>query len=281
MIEREDAVNWSTLKEFRKSARHYRHRLEVPRKDTDSLLLGRVFHCLVYEPDEYENRYVRELKFHRGMKDGTAIGKGYDGGRESAEFFDASVAASGLEVVPADLFDRASAMAKAVREDPIAGPMVTGGYIEQTFNWTDQATGIECRGRIDHVNGRLTDLKSAENASPRIFAAAAARYGYHGQMGFYDDGLRANGIACDLPPAFIVVESSAPFDVIVYELTPDALASGKMLYRLCLNDLSECRETGIWPGMADGRIQQFDLPEWARTTMQSQPLTLGGEALII
>ena len=36
------AVNWSSLKELRKSALHYKHALEDSKKETPALLLGTV-----------------------------------------------------------------------------------------------------------------------------------------------------------------------------------------------------------------------------------------------
>jgi len=39
-----EAVNWSSLKEMRRSPRHYQHRLTAPREDTKAMALGRATH---------------------------------------------------------------------------------------------------------------------------------------------------------------------------------------------------------------------------------------------
>lgn len=273
MIERPDRVNWSTLKAMRSSPKHYRYGLLNPREDTEALMLGRLTHCLVYEPGAVAGRYVREPNFHRGMNDDSARAKGYDGGKQAAAAFNPS----GRDAVPPDLWNRAVAMAEALGADPIAGPMIRGGYAEQLVTWTDAVTGIECRGRVDHVNGCLSDLKTTRSIEPRLFAAQAASLGYHAQIAYYADGLAANGIALVEPPAFVVVENVAPYDVAVLEIDDATLTAGRRVYRACLDRLAECRATDSWPGVAEGRRQRIALPAWAAAP--EPELTLAGEPI--
>lgn len=275
MIERPDAVNWSTLKYMRVSPKHYRHALATPRTDSDALKLGRLVHCMVYEPQHVDDRYVREPKFNRTMKDETAIARGLDGGREAAEAF--AIAHVMHDVVPPVLWDKALAMSAAIHDDPLAGPMVRGGYVEQQITWIDEATGVECRGRVDHVNGRLSDLKTTRVIEPRQFAAAAARYGYHAQVAYYLDGLAANGIVLEDVPAIPAVENEAPYDVAVYTLPPDVIAAGRALYRSCLDRLVECRAKDEWPGVSPG-YTPLVLPAWA-VHAEDEEITFGGEAM--
>src|SRR5262245_428466 len=113
MLEREDPVNWSTLRYLRPgvgSPKHYRDILVSPRKDTEALLLGRLVHCLVYEPGKVDRRYARMPRFHGGMNDDTACERGYDGGKQSKAAWEADVADRGLTVVPAEIYERAEAM---------------------------------------------------------------------------------------------------------------------------------------------------------------------------
>jgi hypothetical protein len=58
-----DALNWSTLKHFRKSAKHGRHALLFPADSTDDLRFGDAFHASVLEPERFEKQYVSMPKF--------------------------------------------------------------------------------------------------------------------------------------------------------------------------------------------------------------------------
>lgn len=274
MLERTDPVNWSSLREMRISPKHYRHALTVDRPDTEAFQRGRVTHCAVYEPEQLAKRYVCEPRFHKGMNDETAVKKGYEGGKQAAAEW--AELHSDAEIVPAELYKAAMEMADALRADPHAGPLIRGGFAEQLITWTDEATGIECRGRVDHVNGCLSDLKTSRTINPRQFAASAVRLGYHAQLAFYADGLAANGIYLQGPPCFIVVENAPPYDVAVLFCEAEDIAAGRKLYRECLDKLAECRATDIWPGVAP-TPQRIQLPGWVMP--DAQPLTMGGEPI--
>jgi len=260
MKERTDPVNWSTLKEILRSPRHYRYLLEHPREDTDALRLGRLTHAVVYEPDTVSDLYVRQPRFHGGMKDETATQKGYDGGREAKAAWEAEHAEH--TIISDDLWSRAHGMCAALHSDPIAAPLVTGGYAEQTIGWIDARTGIECRGRVDHLNGRLSDLKTARAVDLRLVASQAARLHYYAQIAWYYDGCIACGIEFTAPPAIVAVESMPPHDVVVMEFAEEDLATGRQVYMYALSVLWDCRHADAWPGVAGGKIQRAQPPAW-------------------
>jgi len=264
-------VNWSTLKYIGQSPKHYLAALDSPREDTPAMLLGRVTHAMVLEPDTVAARYVVMPRFHGGMKDETAIEKGYDGGKQAKDAW--LTAAGGAEVVPADVYTQATGMAEAVLTDPIAGPLFQGGLAEVRLEWTDVETGIQCRGRADFIGVALIDLKTTRNIEPRLFRRDIARMQMHAQLAYYYDG----AVCQNVLPYIVSVENTAPFDVVVYQLTNDELAAGRAVCRKYLNTLSESRSTDCWPGVAGGEfVLSIDLPEWATPAPE---ITLGGVPL--
>lgn len=275
MMERNDRVNWSTLKNILTSPKHYRWALDHPREDTEALLRGRATHCAIYEPSEYGKRYVVAPKFHRGMLDKTAREKGYEGGKEAAAQWDAQH--RDAEVLTPEMNADVIGMATATKDDPIAGPMIEGGFAEQAVTWTDALTGIECRGRVDHINGRLSDLKTTRNIDPRAFGRDVARFMYHGQLAYYADGLAANGIVLEGEPAIIAVENTAPYDVLVLTFSEEDMAAGRALYRKALDCLSRSRELDEWPGVSGGEPMRVPLPAWVMP--EAEEITLGGVRL--
>lgn len=275
-LERTDAVNWSTLKLMSTSPKHYLHNLNTPREDTEALKLGRLTHAMILEPDQVVKRYAVSPKFHRGMLDANAKLKGYDGGKEAAAHWDEVIVATGMEVIDADLFARARSMRDAVLCDPVARPLVTEGYAEHRLTWVDIETGIDCRARIDHLNGVLCDLKTTR--SLLTCERDSARFGYAGQLAWYFDGVAASGLATGAEPCLLFVENVAPFDVLVLTFTEDDLAIGRRVYRAALERLAECRRTGNWPGVSNGVARRIELPSWANPV--EVELTVGGEALV-
>lgn len=169
--------------------------------------------------------------------------------------------------------DMVQAMADAIRQHPIAGPLFTPGrgVAEQSIYWTDRRTGVRCRCRPDWIptrqdNGRLVvvDYKTAKAVDEAALAKAVYDRGYHAQAAFYLDGVKAAGLHGDQEPAFIFVfqTKTAPYLVHLVELDFPALALGAARNERALRIYADCERTGIWPGFND-RITYLPLPAWA------------------
>lgn len=257
------AVNWSSLKALRRSPLHYQHGLTVKREPTDAMKLGRLFHTLTLEAEMAADEYI-------AWDGGTRRGAKWDA--FCAEHFD-------REILTRSAWDSGARMAAAVRRNPIAAALLEGSSTEHTITWTDPPTGIECKGRLDLVNGRLVDLKSSAEIAPHRFAKTAAQLGYHGQLAYYQDGCCANDLGGDEMPLIIAVESSPPHDVIIYEPSEAFIEAGRSLYQGLLERLVECQQVGEWPGIGAGETVPLSLPAWAATEAdEGEPsLTIGGE----
>ena len=275
-IERTDRCNWSTLKSILTSPKHYLHSLTRPQSDSPALLLGSVTHCAIFEPDRVAERYIVAPRMHRGMNDETARAKGYEGGKQTAAAWDAMAASTSAVPIDFETMALANAMRDAVRNDPVAGPLVAHGRSERNIEWTDPETGIECRGRFDHVNGVLADLKTTR--SLMTCERDAARFGYPGQLSWYHDGMRLAGYETSGPPCLVFVESAPPHDVLVLTFDPEDIELGRRVYRSALDRLAECRRTGFWPGVSNGVARRIALPPWAGPVEEVE-LTIGGEPI--
>ncbi|MBZ6102778.1 PD-(D/E)XK nuclease-like domain-containing protein [Streptomyces olivaceus] len=176
--------------------------------------------------------------------------------------------------------DMVQAMADAIRQHPIAGPLFTPGrgVAEQSIYWTDRRTGVRCRCRPDWMptrqeNGRLVvvDYKTAKAVDEAALAKAVYDRGYHAQAAFYLDGVKTAGLHGDQEPAFIFVfqAKTAPYLVHLVELDFPALALGGARNERALRIYAECERTGSWPGFND-RITYLPLPAWAERRDQEE-----------
>lgn len=179
-------------------------------------------------------------------------------------------------------WEQVDAMAEAIRQHPVAGPLFTpdGGKAEQSIYWTDLRTGVRCRCRPDWMphrqeNGRLVvvDYKTAKAVDEAALQRAVYERGYHAQAAFYLDGVKAAGLAGDQEPAFVFVFQSktAPYLVHLIELDFPALTLGAARNEKALRRYAECERTGIWPGFND-RITYLPLPPWAEKKDQEEYL---------
>jgi hypothetical protein len=251
-----EAVNWSRLKEMRRSPRHYRFRLENEREDSLRLALGRATHTAVFEPDRFLLDYAL-----------------FSGPIRRGKEWDACCAANrGKTILKAEEYETCLAMRDAVRSHPVAGPALTPpGEAEKTIVWTDERTGIQCKGRIDWWRvGLLCDLKTTTDVDAERFQALSWRMGYHGQGAFYRAGLQALGL--DIPPfTIIAVEAAAPHDVAMFELDDDLIYAGELMVAECLDMVSAGRFSGQWPGRYPEK-RTLSLPRWARASGEAGDL---------
>ncbi|TGZ14685.1 hypothetical protein DV517_61680 [Streptomyces sp. S816] len=169
--------------------------------------------------------------------------------------------------------DQVQAMAEAIRQHPVAGPLFdpVSGVAELSIFWTDPRTGVRCRCRPDWLphrqeNGRLVvvDYKTAKAVDPDAISKAVYERGYHAQAALYLDGVKAAGLHGGQEPAFVFAfqAKTPPYLVHLVELDFPALALGAARNERALRIYAECERTGVWPGFND-RITYLPLPPWA------------------
>jgi len=260
-----EAMNWSSLKRLHTSAKLFRYRTEHPEGDKPSYLLGRAVHCAVLEPEAYPHRYVTPPPRPPGIDGRTKAGKA----ELAAWRADVAAAvAGGTELTPGDAATVA-AVAAAIRADPAASDLLSGGRSEVTAQWVDEATGLACKARLDFVSPlAVVDLKTegrsvAPGIAPPCFPYRAAGYLYHGQIAWYLDGAIAAGLVPPDASAWLVaVETHEPYDVACFEVAGADLEAGRNLVRQLLAKFDACHAADYWPGVAPQPVP-LGLPHWA------------------
>lgn len=239
----------SRLKKALTSWAHFHHAETEPSEDTAALFIGRAAHLACFEPERFAKDYLIVPKIDGRTKEGKA-------------------ARAELDLDPRPKLNAAeaaeiAAWTRAVMDHPVAGKIVRlPAKTEVSVAWVDERTGIECKGRIDRLAPRksgylIVDLKTAQSAAPRQFAADAIKYGYDLQAAQYVDGLRAATGAEEIGFLWIVVEKTAPYVVEVYSATdpdtsPDFMTNGRYRRDRLMAELVKCLATGIYPGYSDG-----------------------------
>lgn len=244
-----DAANFSTIKHFGDSARHYRYRLRNPKPETIGQLKGTADHTAVLEPHKLFTEYALfEGKVRRGKKWDECKG-----------------ANAGKRIIKQSELEQALAIRDAVRSDHVAMKYLEHGHAEVTLVWADRETGILCKARLDWVSDEhvIVDLKGTANASQWTFGAEAYRRQYHVQQAFYLDGYETLFPTTQPQSKILAVEYTPPHDSVVFNLPDEVLGIGRDAYRGYLNRLAECREAKAWPGRASGTEMDLMLPKYA------------------
>ena len=241
-------INWSLLKHMRRSPLAYHHAKTAPPKTAPHFAIGTALHLAVLEPNKFTTEVI-----------GERIDRRTNAGKARA----AEVEAEGLLLLSPEDYARVLAMRDAVLGHPAASAILqTASGREVPMWWTDDDTGLPCKGLADILGGGiLADLKTTRDASPRGFGRSAAALGYPGQLAHYRAGAEASGEPVEAV-YIIAVETEAPHDVAVYLVTDDVLDAADRERRSLLRRVAECEAVGVWPGMAP-EVEPLDVPEWS------------------
>ena len=252
-----DAVNWSALKNLRRSPLHFQYGLTHPIEDTSTLALGRACHTAVLEPDRFPLEYVV-----------------FEGARRAGKAWDAFAEANSTRtILKTDEYENVLAIRDAVHRHPTAMKYLVGGVAEHTVTWTETINGVEvkCKARPDYRAAAIADLKTTKDAGPGAFGRTAARFGYHCQLSWYRRGVRAvTGRESDV--YLIAAENEGPHDVVVHRVTDDALWAADEDINELLVLLASCKRANHWPGVAEEETD-LQLPTWALSSDENEELT--------
>lgn len=186
----------------------------------------------------------------------------YDWRSKAAQ--EAKKAAHADRLVPVHRGDLLAAthLARAVRSHDLAAAILSEGKPEQSLYWTDEETGVTCRGRVDWLrDNAIVDVKTTTygGSDPDAFARSAANFDYPLQAAHYIDGVEAI-TGQRLPFLYVVVEKEPPYFVRVHQLTADDMEIGRDRARTARQLFAEYESNG-YPAVG-AVIETIHLPGW-------------------
>ena len=254
----ERALNWSSLKELRRSPLHYQWSQNNPRPDSDTLIVGRAGHTAILEP----LRFLREYAMWTGK---------IRRGKEWEQFKSDN---DGKTIIREQDFASVELMAQAVHNHPEAMDLLSGCQVERSVFWDYK--GRPCKARLDAFkDGYLVDVKTTSDLSR--FTNDAYKFGYHGQLAFYGMALAAV-MGMNVDTYILAVESKPPHDVGVFKCSTEFITEGEQLVFQLIDRLEACERADSWPGSMP-EVAELKLPAWAKTETEDEPIDFGTELL--
>lgn len=249
-----EALSASGIKRILQSPMHYRYDREHPKEPTDSMAMGTALHLAVLEPDRYAAEVAVMPDFNRRTNAGKA---------DYAAWIEQH---QGFVVLTSDQVAQVEGMAAAVKRHPIYGELMTEGRAEVSLQWRDARfqDQVPCKARFDWLreDGIGIDLKSCQDASPEGFSRAVAKFLYHLQAAWYNNGhehLLDRSLQAFI---FVAVESSAPYGCAAYVLQANALRFGADQCERAMLLYAQARKSGYWRGYPE-TVSPLILPRWA------------------
>lgn len=232
-------VHFSDLKQFARSAAHYRYRIANPPQMNRAMRVGWLVD--------------RSLT-------GGSVPIAFDGDRKNAAW---KVWAAHQMAVAGWRIDELPTKAEAVEADEIVRAVnlhdlamnYLTGEPQVSLRWRMHGVDMRTRG-IDVVgDGWITDLKVTNCAEPEQLKRHARRMLWHAQLAAYREAARQNGIATDRGVMLVAIESSAPYPSTVMRLSEEVLADGERCLTQWLEALKACEAADAWPGYVQSVVE--------------------------
>lgn len=245
-------VNVSSIKECRKSMKHYFHSITKPEDDEPEakhFAIGTVTHTLTLEPHKLATAYIKRPPQFKDWRTNAA-----------KEWRDAQT----LPVITDEEERQILDSVASLKADALIAAILQDSERELSVFKKHPRTGLLLKGRADivrddvHGERWVGDVKTiGEGGTVQDeFSKQVAKRDYHMQDAFYRDLLDADHFV------FIVVEKVPPHDVAIDEMDALSVEIGRRNNESFLLRIAECKRTGEWPGNG-GRIRVNKLPRWA------------------
>lgn len=233
----------------------FQWRRNAPQDDEklQALDMGTALHCLLLEPQEFDQRFIKAPPFNRRT----------NAGKDAEAAFLADCRHTGKTVLDHEDHRKLMLMRDSAFAHPAARWLLEAdGHQEASIYWDDEETGELCRIRPDRFltwQPVIVDVKKV--ADMARFARHVEEFRYHVQDAMYRDGFYQH---FNEYPQFVFIAVSESIDcgrypVRTFQLHSEDVDAGHQLYRRDLNTYHQCRISNSWGG-----IEELRRPAWAR-----------------
>lgn len=250
-----EGVSKSNLDDIAKCPAIYKWRQKAPEDEEKkkALDIGTALHCLLLEPQHFDERFLVVPPFDRR----TTQGK-----KDLEQFMEENYSPEKI-IITEEEERKLRLMQESAFAHPDAKKLLDmDGICESSIYWTDFETNVLCRIRPDKIINDLpiiVDVKKTSNIND--FGRSVEDYRYHVQAAMYIDGYTE---IFNSDPVFLFIAVSDVIDcgrypVRVIQLDEHDLNVGYRLYRENLFTYASCLKSNKWDG-----IETIQRPQWIR-----------------
>ena len=200
-------------------------------KNLQALQFGSAGHCLLLEPDKFEDLYVRAPN---GLKQRGKLGK-----KHWSELREQH---SGKVVLLANEWQRLENIRKVFQIHPQIQKIWTGGNSEVSLFWQDIEYRLDCKARLDWFDPdsrKIIDLKFTNNIEKNSTQKMIQNF-YAVQAAWYCRGIyQLAKITADF--LLIFIEKYAPHKIILYSVSQENLDSGQQKIEFAIKKIHKAQ----------------------------------------
>lgn len=242
---------------------HYMAWKETPKKATDALEFGKVFHSAIENGDKFLDLYLVEPD----------VDKRTIKGREEMENFKQTIKPENI-ILKAKWADPMIGMVNSCRKHNLLRSMLKDSVRETSLFVIDDETGELLQCRPDFIaSGRekkkfIVDIKSTRSAGERFFTNEIFR-GYEDdrfyilQAAHYVHCMKLAGLQFEDSFTFVAIEKEPPYGINTFPMDMGCIAPGEQWRSMLTKFYAECKKKNEWPCYSEKPILVAP-PEWVK-----------------
>lgn len=251
IMSHEDHLSYSSMKAFMDSPKSFIQYKLGKKEQTDSMLYGAMLHCLILEPEKFEERYLAlddtEMKEKIGGAKPTAT-------KQYKEWKAAVIAnANGRTVISPSEMEHARIVALNVRNNRAAAPLIFSEGAENEVGVEWEFINFKFRGYIDRMKkGKFKlDIKSMPDAQQRSAQRTIINERYYVQAAMYNE-------ATGTDDPFYIIAVDKKGGVSVHNLHKNLIAQGKEEYQNAVTAFNRCILKDKWDESYEFWAERWD-----------------------
>lgn len=243
------AFSYSYSKEFAKSPAHGQAYLAKEHRIDPDREFFKAVHYLTLEGDATDKIVIQDGTWSQKIKQDVI----------------APLKAQGKLVLKQDDYEAALKVSASLKANQKVKALIDCCMPEVSIFWTDHATGVYCKARLDMVgtfNGEmvLADLKSFTDLhNEKLMGYQVLNQSYHHQMAFYS--MAINAIWGKFPKhlRWIFCEDKPPFANKIRTCPESLMNEGWIAMTKLLSSYKSCQEFNSWPAFEEDE-KELELP---------------------
>lgn len=198
-------------------------------KESDALVFGKLCHCLLLEPDQFEKEYLV-----------------YDFGklRSNKKYDEAKKANPDKIIINQEELEHAQKMMDAIKEHKLASVILNGATAEMPFVWKDKETGLPCKMKMDAIKKTkpgivVVDYKTSSDIEGVINWPQKLQYPL--QEDFYCRGVKEK-YGVDPVEFVFIIQSNKPGEEDIIAVANVEFETQSVAHDICTHHMHEIKE---------------------------------------
>ena len=194
-------------------------------KESEAMLVGSAFHCMMLEPDKFSKLYAFEPAMDKRTKAGKEYILQWQEDNKDVPYH-----------IPGKYEEMLLNMKDSLSNHPMYNNLIKDNGEREVIKLFELEK-FKCKSKIDYYDiddNYIVDIKTCNSVKVDDIVESIKKYMYGIQAAFYLDGIKAHKFY------FVFIEKKAPYDIVIIDFI--SLEEGRKAYKAGIKNINTFRE---------------------------------------